>query len=265
MLHQAWDSRSPFPTEQILTAFGETENPYLKATYLSLIANQGIDPISLGIDTAALQDAHPILREALARGLSNNPDSIEALTELAKDTRRSVRLAAVDSLMALGAQPLDASERQALMLANADRPQARLQLAQAASLDGDSDLAFRHLRTAASFDSHNSGVYYQGAVILASGGFLTSAQSFLRTAPAEAQTDGWTDYAHGLIWAELQDLPNAIASLKSAVAKDPLQDRWWYNLVAAYLQSGMQGEARNALSTARRANPNSQILNTIAL
>ncbi len=261
MMKQAWDASTPFPLEAILPAYRENENPYRQATYLQLLANAGYSSDILKTLPDPTQSLEPIVREAAAQLVANDSPSNPILSALLEDSVRGVRIAAVDSFLRTDPnKPMDLSEWQARLEANSDRPQTRLQLASQAIEQGDPQSAFEHMKVAASFDSVNSAVYYQGAIILASGGYLEMAHIFLGTAPQEATADGWIDYAEGLLWAERQNLSRSLESLRSAVSKDPSQDRWWYNLVAAQLRIGDTQAADESLREALSLHPNSNAL-----
>lgn len=264
MMAQAWNPSQPFPTEALLEAYEKTENPYRLATYVQLFANAGFtsDVLDTGPDPS--ESSSPILRAAAVRLLANDPNKLDRLGKMLTDPRLNVRLVAAQATLRIDpTAQIDQTEVQTYLDANSDRPQTRLQLAQEASLAGDSETAFRHVQVAASFDRVNSMVYYQGAIALAGGGHLKSAQIFLSTAPELATKDGWIDYANGLLWAEQNDLARSLSSIQKAVEKDPSQDRWWYNLVAAQMGIGNNTAAQATLRRALAIHPDSPALQSL--
>ena len=62
-------------------------------------------------------------------------------------------------------------------------------------------------------------------------------------------------FGEGLLYAEKGDTQRSIEAMEVAVEKAADQDRWWYNLGVAYLQTGQNAKAKEVLRKALSLNP----------
>lgn len=223
-------------------------------------------PTASGVSSAlvaALGDGEPLVRAgagwALGQRSALSPDERAALIAALSDPVRIVRSHAAFALRDVSKAAL--SPQQAQMLARAtaewregqerlaDTPEAHYNLAILHTARGDVNDALREYREAlrlwpASFRArHNLGM------LLAQTGHLDEAgaqfETILATDPVPE-----TAFALGLLRAQQDRWPDAVAALERCVAENPNFPRARYNLALAYARAGDTTKALDELERA---------------
>ena len=256
MLHQAYDTLSPLPTEALLEALEKTDQVYWKATYLRMLSTSP-EASSLGNWIQPYLSAEEtVLRAAAVRALGASGASNEVLRGYLQDSARVVRMEAVDALSSRNVFFEEGADEVAdYFRANADRPGPALQMASMVRGEDGAGLARLYIKRAASFDPTNPEIYFHGAILLDQDGDIDGAFDVLRSAPAEARRTGLIYYGEGLLWAEKGDFEQSARRLQLALEKDYGQDRWWYNLAIAFTRIGDRSRALGAIDNAIKIAP----------
>lgn len=257
LMANAHETRTPNLAQDLIAVAREAANPYWKATYLRLLNELPPSSEVSRLAKEALEDEHPSVRAAATQLLAREAGTLPIVRRALTDPVREVRVQATQELYSLERLPeKNAEEWEAYLHANADRPQARMRLAEMALQAGDIAKAEKHLRQAIAFDQLNGQLYFDAAILLSRASRADRAFAILHSAPEAVGQSGLLAYADGLLSAERGNYGRAIEQLEIAVARDPRQTRWWYNLALAYAENHNIRKAKNTVERGLLHAPN---------
>ncbi len=237
----------------------------VRATALDLMRiadTSGAGGLNADAITDLLSDPNPLIRSSAARlQAAVDPDRrTSRLLPLLEDPRRSVRIAAAQSLVdvdgrlipqkKLPALRAALGEYRASLVATADFPETQMNLASLASRTGHQQAAIAALKTALEMDSQLLEAWQSlGALQNAMGQSAQAEETFLR-ATEELPEAGGLHTLLGLLYAERGDFEQASMSLEQAARLQPEDARVHYNLSLSLQREGRQDAAK---TTMRRA------------
>jgi predicted CXXCH cytochrome family protein len=252
----------PAARGQLIKLLATEEIPAWQATACHLLERWVMDPEVTQALIGQLSHASPLVREAAVRSLgqqvrANNANVRATLQPLLDDPLRSVRIAAAWALV----DTLDLTTRAGKELVhmldiNADQPTGRMQLAQFASLRGDTAGAIRQMRKAIEWDPNSPPFHHDLAILLSTTGDSAGAVKALRDAIVLAPENPEYHYKLALALSETGTTAEAIAELEKAVKLDPGYARAWYNLGLAKSSMNQPQAAIAALRQGEAADPN---------
>ncbi len=246
----------PDTLQDILDLHGQESNPYWKATWLRMLPPFANEEEVLECGLNAMQSGEPLERDAALRILASRQDRIEDVQRALQDPSRMPRLQAADMLLPMfNSGHLAFQEWQDYAETSADRPSGALRRAQLAAMQGHASLVRLLTRQAVAMDANNPQLLYDSAILLDRIGDVDAALGNLAKAKKLDPELAIIYYAEGLLYAEKGDLVSSANALAEAVQKDPIQDRWWYNLAIAQLQQGQREQARASLEKALELRP----------
>jgi tetratricopeptide (TPR) repeat protein len=209
-----------------------------------------------------LSHESPLVREAAVRTLgqqtrANNGTVRAAIQPLLDDPLRSVRIAAAWALV----DTLDLNSRAGKELVhmldiNADQPTGRMQLAQFASIRGDTTGAIRQMRKAIQWDPNSPPFHHDLAILLSTTGDSRGAVTSLKEAIRLDSENPEYHYKLALALSETGSTAEATAALEKTVKLDPGYARAWYNLGLSRSSSNQPQAAIAALRQGEAADPN---------
>jgi tetratricopeptide (TPR) repeat protein len=232
-----------------------------QASFCHLLGRWVLDPVVAKILIDQTSNKSPLVREAAVRSLVHatrqNVQAVRtALQPLLDDPARAVRVAAAWALC----DTLDLNSRAGRELShmldlNADQPTGRMQLAQFASLRGDTPAAIRQMRKAIEWDPLSPPFYHDLAIMLSSSGDSAGAVEQLREAVRLDPENPDYHYTLALALNETGATAESLASLEKTVALNPGHGRAWYNLGLARSGMNQPAEAIAALRRGEAADP----------
>ncbi len=237
-----------------------------RATALALLPEY-LTPASLPALREATADADPLVRLAAAEALDALPPELAAGIGpgLLRDASPVIRGIAASALAGPAASLLEGSDRAAFersigdyiraQQANADRPDARVNLGVLALRTGDLDAARRAYESAVALAPWFIPARVNLADVLRAQGREPEAERQLRSALAIDPGNADVHYALGLALTRQQRPGEAIASLRTAAQLRPGAARYGYAYALALESAGRLGEAIEVLRAAHAARP----------
>jgi Flp pilus assembly protein TadD len=202
----------------------------------------------------------PLPRAMTARALAplaarQDNEAIRVLQILSRDTVRSVRIEAAQSLRSLlDTNSPAAREYFAFLQQNADQPSGAMHLGGYYFDHGDAVTALGWFQKAVDWDTNSAPLRHELAVAFSANGKTAEAIEQLRAACRLAPNEGEYHYKLGLALAETSDLNGATSELEQAVARNADFSDGWYNLGLAYSQSGRLEDAVRSIEHAEKIN-----------
>jgi tetratricopeptide (TPR) repeat protein len=247
---------------QLIKLLATEEIPAWQATACHLLERWVMDPEATQALIDQLAHKSPLVREAAVRSLgqqvrANNASVRSAIHPLLEDPIRSVRIAAAWALV----DTLDLTTRAGKELVhmldiNADQPTGRMQLAQFATLRGDTAGAIRQMRKAIEWDPNSPPFHHDLAILLSTTGDSAGAVKALRDAIALDPENPEYHYKLALALSESGITAETVAELEKTVKLDPGYARAWYNLGLAKSSMNQPQDAIAALRQGEAADPN---------
>ncbi len=255
----------PGAGERLKEAVRTEPNRFWKATYVAMFRYIEFDREAFDLLLSMVGDPDPMVRSAAIRlvGMENVfPEQRQALYT---DPLRSVRISAALSTPEMKGlpEPLDEELREYLSH-TADSPMGALRLSSYWQSHGDRKLSLLLARRAPEFDQYNTDAYRLAAIQLNSLGENEAALEMFGRALKLEPENAILYFNLGLLQAEMQRSQEALSSLQKAVQYDPRMENAWYNLVVFYWQTGDMEMAREELTRALVAIPDSQRLKQLA-
>ena len=220
-----------------------------RATAVSLLSRYP-SRRSLPALRAALADRDPLVRRGAAEGLSalGPSERVALAAPLLDDPVRSVRMAALDSLLDLPRSALSTAQLTALdrvaaeyrqaQAFNADRAEARANLGMLEARTGNADAARAAFEAAIRMQPSFIPAYVELADLQRRQGREAEAEATLRQALSAAPNATDAHYALGLAVVRQQRVREAIAELQRAAELQPDVPRYSYVLAVALHDSG---------------------------
>lgn len=227
-----------------------------RATALAELAGW-IGEASFAIAQRAAADRDPLLRLGAIEALQGvDPTArVGPIAPLLRDPVRAVRIAAANALASAPASEWTPPDRAALaaalaewraaQMANADRPEARVNLGALHAQLGERDAAHAEYEAALRLGPWFVPAYLNLADLLREEGRDDEAEPLLRRALEIAPDSADAQHALGLLLVRRRQMPDALAALGRAAELAPANARYAY-VYAVALQS--TGEAERALS-----------------
>ncbi len=259
-----------------------------RATALTLL---GSDPAPERVAAVrrGLQDPDPIVRLGAVRGVGLSPTRqlLDMSVPLLQDPVRAVRLAAAEAVAPFAIQPdggngtgqprprsapapptavplpppLQPALRQALaeyreaQLANAERPEAQLNLAWLAVLEDDRNRAETALEKAIALDPAFVPAYVNLADLYRRADRDPEGEPLLRSALDQSPRSADAHHALGLLLVRLGRSGEAMASLRRAAEHEARGTRYAYTYAVALRSAGDTAAARDVLEQALNRHP----------
>lgn len=257
--------RAPGAATDLATlALDSAEPALVRATALALLGGQ-LDTASLGALQAGLRDTAPLLRMAAAGAAEGLPPRLlgAAVAPLLADPVRAVRIEAARVLAPLaGAGALAGREWEAALAeyrqaqqANADRPEARVNLGVLDRQLGDLAAAEREYRAASALSPFFVPAYVNLADLYREQGREAEALDVLQRGLARIPESADLHHALGLARVRAERLDEAIEALARAARLDPDNARYVYVYGVALHSAGATRRAIAVLSAARARHP----------
>ena len=252
------------PERWLDVAASPLATPWVRASAWARFAQE-----SPGEPTSALLDAigppaarTPVERLGLVHLLRRRPvhDQVHRLLPLLEDERRAVRVAAAEALSALPPDALRPHERsilarglreyRAVQEANAERPEAQVNLGTLAARFGDAAGASAGFEKAIARAPYFVPAHVNLADLARAEGNEAEALGHLRRALELDPMNAWARYALGLALHRSGDAEGALAALARAVADAPASPRLVVGHALALAGAGRTGEADGVLERA---------------
>lgn len=215
----------------------------------------------------ALRDDDPLVRLGALQGLSDLPveQRFGVAGDLLGDPLRGLRIEAASFLAPVPPDSLTPQQRQQLQRgldeyveaqrANADRPEAHLNLGALYAQRGDAAAAEREYRAALAIDPEFVQATINLADLYRDLGRDTDGERLLRTALVRTPDTAAAHYALGLLLVREQRLNEAMNELAAAARLDPSQPRYAYVYAIAQHSGGQSRQALATLETNHRRHP----------
>lgn len=226
-----------------------------------------LGPGNVAVAQAGLADSDPMVRGAAVQAMQGAPAAVrrQALLPLARDESRIVRIKVAEALADLDTSTLGSSDRQALDAAfveyersrrdNADRAEARVELASFLALRGRPAQAEQELRGAIRLQPRFLPAHLSLVDLLATLGRDAEVDDVLDAAEASMPGEPSLVHARGLLRVRQGQLDQALPLLRAAVAQAPGQPRYAFVLAVALHDSGRPADAIATLESALREHP----------
>jgi len=146
----------------------------------------------------------------------------------------------------------------------ADSPMGSIRLASYWIGHGNTEWARTLAKRAPQYDQHNPEAYRLAAIQLHTAGDPEGAVALLGQALRIQPENAMAHFNLGLLQAELNQSEKALQHLQLAVKYDPRLEDAWYNLVVYYWQMNQLPTAREKLTEALKALPQSPRLRQLA-
>ncbi len=257
----------PDAQAQLLRALTDPAVPGIaRATAASLLARYP-SPRSLAASRAALADRDPLLRRAATESLSaaGSSERLALAVPLLDDPVRSVRLAALDTLLDLPRSALSSTQRAALdrgaaeyrqvQAFNADRAEARVNLGMLEARTGNADAARAALDAAIRMQPSFIPAYVELADLQRRQGREADAEATLRQALRVDPSAADAHHALGLALVRQQRVGEALPELQRAAELQPDGARYSYVLAVALHDTGDVPGAIAVLTRAHERDP----------
>ena len=245
--------------------------PIVSATALELLAGH-LSPATLPTVRRALDHGDPLIRAAAASALERlDPQArLDLLFPLLRDRVRGVRLAAAHSLASVPGDQLSSSQASALdrtldeysaaQVANAERPEAQLNLGWLHMQRGDLSAAEAALSMALNLDPDLVAAHVNLADLYRLQGRDREGEALLLEAQASAPNDGDLAYALGLLYVRGGRQEEAAEALRNAAELRPETARYSYAYGAALHALGESTRALELMAEAHERIPGDQEL-----
>lgn len=281
-----WAGKTPVGFQDFAAAFhdGQTGAPGARAALAKLIDDpaqpaivrasaidrlaHGLTPSSLGSVTNALGDRDPSVRLAAVSAIGGNTDiatRVRYLPRLLDDRVRSVRIETARALAGDAESAVPAASGDALMKAldeyiavqnyNADRPEARANLAILYAARGESGRAVAEYRKAIAIDPTFVAAYVNLADLNRSMGDEEAAIAVLEQGLARAPRAAALHHALALAYVRAKRNTDALGEFAEAVRLEPSSARYAYVHAVALNDTGRGAEALKVLRTALKRQP----------
>lgn len=292
---RAWYGDEPEPErERVAAAFNAAASGSLDAhTRLRALAGDGALPsitrasalaeLSFGGSRATLEtlaeslfDPNPLIRLGALLSAAQLPVDLRLplVAPLLSDPLRTLRIEAASVLADAPGERLSMEQRAAFQHAaaefmesqsyNADRADARVNLATFLARRGDGANAEDQLEAALSIDPYFLATYVNLADLYRMQGRDAEGERVLRAGLALAPGSAMLHHALGLALVRMQRLADAVAELERATALDPADARFAYVFAVALHSTGKADAAIAKLEKALTAHPtNSDILSAL--
>ena len=238
--------------------------PWVRASAWARFAQESPgEPASTLLDAIGPPAARtPVERLGLIELLRRRPvhDQVQGLLPLLEDERRAVRVAAVEALSALPPDALRPHERsilarglreyRAAQEANAERPEAQVNLGTLAARFGDAAGARAGFEKAIARAPYFVPAHVNLADLARAEGNEAEALGHLRRALELDPTNALARYALGLALHRSGDAEGALAALARAASDAPASPRLVLGYALALAGAGRTGEADRVLARA---------------
>jgi tetratricopeptide (TPR) repeat protein len=269
---QAGREGAPGASRALAELAGEPTAPAIvRATALRLLPPQ---PQTADAVRRGLGDADPLVRVAAMEAAENLEPRLrlKLARQLLSDPVLAVRIQAARTMILIPAQLLDPSDRarlerplaeyRAAQMENADRPEARLNLAVLAIALGEPELARAEYETALRLGPWFVPAYVNLADLHRQAQRDDEAERVLRTGLARAGDSAELFHALGLTLVRQGRAPAAMAELARAAELAPESPRYAYVYGIALHSAGEVERARGVLDDAYRRHPGDRSLLT---
>ncbi len=243
----------------------------VRATALDLLAGH-LGPATLPTVSRSLDHGDPLIRAAAASALDRlEPRArLDLLSPLLRDRVLGVRLAAAHSLASVPADQLSSSQASALdralheysaaQVANAERPEAQLNLGWLHMQRGDLSAAEAALSRALILDPELVAAHVNMADLYRLQGRDREGEVLLRDAQAIAPDDGDVYYALGLLYVRQGRQEAAAEALRNAAELRPEMARYSYAYGAVLHSLGESSRALELMAAAHERIPGDEEL-----
>jgi tetratricopeptide (TPR) repeat protein len=243
-----------------------TQPAIARATALSELA-PWLSPVRFATLNRGLDDPDPLVRIGALQGLEGIPSEQRWATAgpMLKDPVLAVRMTVVGWLLAVPPGQLQPAQRQALaqgieeylkvQMTNADRADARVNMALVWQYRGDVARAESELQTALRLDPSFTPGRVNLADLYRALGREPEVERVLREGLAAFPDDASLHYALGLNLVRTQRVPEAIRSLRRAAALAPEVPRYAYVYAIALDSTGETAEALRILRDSQQRHP----------
>jgi tetratricopeptide (TPR) repeat protein len=251
--------------ELVRLAGSELQPPIVRATALELLARtRGGDGLA-ALRSAMISD-EPLLRRTAAAYLAlQSPEDTDGLASLLSDPVKTVRMAAVSSLVHVPRDRLKPYQQQAFDTALAEYREAmahqsdsaisRFNLGNIETALGNLEAAERNYRSALSIDDLFAPAKSNLAVLLSGQGRNGEAETLLREIVQDYPEHADATYSLGLLLVEMGHPEEAVDWLARSAGLRPDDARTSYNLGLLLQQLERLNEAEQALRRAFEIEP----------
>ncbi len=238
----------------------------VRATAIELLTRYN-RPNSLNARIAALRSDNVLMRETALRSLADLPlkERITKLAPLLNDPARAVRIESVNILSSVPKQRIPKRYQQAFKLAlneyeslqksNLDTPTSYFNLGNLYQKQGHTKKAINAYQQSIDLDKTFYPAPQNLASVLNAIGQNDTATQVLSDAIKHNKEQGELYYSLGLLFAEKNDMKNAMPALAKAAALLPHHSRVQYNYALALQKHGNFEAAENILTQAYQLNP----------
>ena len=246
---------------------GDATQPAIaRATALRELASW-LSPESLPVVERAVRDADPLVRLGAAEAAQGVPPEhrVALLAPLLRDPVRAVRIEAAHALTEVPAGALTPGDRsahadalaewRAAQAANADRPDAHVNLGALHARFGDRAAARAEYETALRIGPWFVPAYLNLADLLREEGQDEAGEPLVRRAIELAPDSADAQHALGLLLVRRKDLPSAITALARATELAPADARYAYVYAVALHSAGETQRAIGFLERFRAQRP----------
>ena len=246
----------PGAWNELIALYDNATNEYWKATYLRMLVDYSHEADVWDRALTAKDSSSPIVRDAAIRILGRRQEGGPSIYTALNDSSRMVRLQAADILSSqFDGTKMAFQEWQRYVEMNSDRPAGALKRAELALLEREFDLAKQLVRQVIAMNKNNAALYYDAAILVSRTGDLDEALRVLTEGSKIVPQLPALPYAQGLLFGEKREFAASVDAFARAVALDPTQARWWYNLSIAYTKIGDLEKSSSALEKALELSP----------
>lgn len=243
-----------------------TQPAIARATALSELA-PWLSPARFATLNRGLADPDPLVRIGALQGLAGMPPEQRWTTAgpMLKDPVRAVRMAVVGYLLPVPPGTLPPPQRQALeqgieeylqvQMTNADRAEARANIALIWQYRGDALRAENELQSALRLDASFTPAWINLADLYRALGREADGEQVLRAGLSAFPDDASLHHALGLNLVRTQRMPDAIRALQRAAKLAPEVPRYAYVYAIALDSTGATTQALRILRDSQRRHP----------
>jgi Tfp pilus assembly protein PilF len=244
----------------------QTQPAIARATALSELS-PWLSPVRFPILNRGLDDPDPLVRIGALQGLSGMPPERRWATAgpMLDDPVRAVRMAVVGYLLAIPAGQLQPAQQQALeqgieeylqvQMSNADRAEARANIALVWQYRGDAPRAESELQAALRLDPSFTPALVNLADLYRALGREADGEQALRTGLNAFPDDASLHHALGLNLVRTQRMPAALRALQRAAELAPEVPRHAYVYAVALDSTGETTQALRVLRASQQRHP----------
>jgi tetratricopeptide (TPR) repeat protein len=247
-------------------AADKTQPAIARATALGELA-PWLSPVRFATLNRGLDDPDPLVRIGALQGLQRMPPDQRWATAgpMLDDPVRAVRMTVVGYLLAIPAQQLQPAQRQALeqgideylqvQMSNADRAEARTNIALVWQYRGDAPRAESELQTALRLDPAFTPARVNLADLYRALGREADGEQVLREGLAAFPEDASLHHSLGLSLVRMQRMPAALRALQRAAELAPEVPRYAFVYAVALDSAGKGSQALRVLRDSQRRHP----------